>query len=44
MQQTQLRDIVGKCDGSVYEVDVDVPSGSDSDPNLSKGFKNINAS
>ena len=44
MQQTQLRATVVKCDGSVYEVDVDVPTGSDSDPNLSKGFNNINAS
>ena len=43
MQQTQLRAIVVKCDGSVYEVDVDVPTGSDSDPNFSKGFNNINA-
>ena len=42
MQQTQLRVIVVKCDGSVYEVDV--PTGSDSDPNLSKGFNDINAS
>ena len=39
MQQTQLRAIVVKCDGSVYEVGEDVPTGSDSDPNLSKGFK-----
>ena len=27
-----------------YEVDVDVPTGSDSDPNLSNGFNNIKAS
>ena len=44
LQQTQLRAIVVKCDGSVYEVDVDVPTGSDSDPNPSNGFNNINAS
>ena len=44
MQQTQLRAIVVKCDGSVYKVYVDVPTGSDSDPNLSKGFNNISAS
>ena len=44
LQQTQLRAIVVKCDGSVYEVDVDVPAGSDSDPNLSNGFNNIKAS
>ena len=43
MQQTQLRAIVVKCDDSVYEVDVDVPTGSDSDPNLSKRFNNISA-
>ena len=39
-----FRAIEVKCDGSVFEVDVDVPTGAGSDPNLSKGFNNIKAS